>query len=215
MSEYKGKPLGSIGDMGTFSFHETKNIISGEGGALLLNSETSAYVYNDCEKGTNRKAFSRGEVDKYSWVDIGSSYLPSDLIAAYLWAQMEEADAITQRRLMLWETYHQELETALGAAPFKMAVVPADCVHNAHMYYILLPDSESRDHLIEFLKNCGVHAVFHYVPLHSSKMGRKFGRVSGDLSITDDLSGRLLRLPLWLGVACTKEKRSCVRLVEL
>ncbi|MFC1695170.1 dTDP-4-amino-4,6-dideoxygalactose transaminase [Pseudomonadota bacterium] len=207
MSTYKGRPLGSIGQMGTLSFHETKNIISGEGGALLVNGEREAGRAEIIrEKGTNRKAFFRGEVDKYSWVDIGSSFLPSDMIAAYLWAQMEEADAITKRRLMLWDNYHRELEALEEQGLLRRPVVPADCQHNAHMYYILLPSAEKRSTLIEQLKSKGIHSVFHYVPLHSSEMGRKIGRASGGLERTTDLASRLLRLPMWLGMEVHQEE---------
>jgi dTDP-4-amino-4,6-dideoxygalactose transaminase len=201
LSSYKGRPLGSIGDIGTLSFHETKNIISGEGGAVLLNSDSrSKRAEIIREKGTNRKAFFRGEVDKYSWVDIGSSYLPSDLIAAFLWAQMEDADRITARRLALWETYHHELAGLEEHGALRRPIIPESCVHNAHMYYILLPSIDARSRLIDHLKSRSIHAVFHYIPLHDSLMGKKHGRTSGELKITSDLSGRLLRLPLWLGV---------------
>jgi len=207
MSTYKGKPLGSIGEFGTLSFHETKNIISGEGGAILINKHEQANRAEIIrEKGTNRKAFFRGEVDKYSWVDIGSSYLPSELIAAYLWAQFEEADSITKRRLMLWDTYHRELKPLEEQGLLRRPIVPSDCTHNAHLYYVLLPTKEKRDQLIEYLKGCGIHSVFHYVPLHSSKMGRKIGRKSGNLSNTENLAGRLVRLPLWLGIEVHQEE---------
>jgi dTDP-4-amino-4,6-dideoxygalactose transaminase len=201
LSSYNGKPLGGIGDIGTLSFHETKNIISGEGGAILLNSETyAARAEIIREKGTNRKAYFRGEVDKYSWVDIGSSYLPSDLIAAYLWAQIEEADAITNRRIRLWNSYHEALASLEQSGHLRRPIIPDGCMHNAHMYYILLPDQEIRSALISYLKSKNIHAVFHYVPLHESKMGQIQGRISGDLSLTSELAGRVLRLPLWLGV---------------
>jgi dTDP-4-amino-4,6-dideoxygalactose transaminase len=207
MSSYKGQPLGSIGDIGTLSFHETKNIISGEGGAILINRyELASRGEIIRDKGTDRKAFFRGEVDKYSWVDIGSSFLPSELIAAYLWAQIEEADAITKRRLLLWETYHRGLKPLEDQGVLRRPVVPSDCDHNAHMYYILLPDQQTRDALIEHLKSCGIHSVFHYVPLHNSKMGRLKGRPGGSLANTEDLSGRLLRLPFWLGVEVHQEE---------
>ena len=207
MSSYKGRPLGSIGHMGTLSFHETKNIISGEGGAILLNGESEARRAEIIrEKGTNRKAFFRGEVDKYSWVDIGSSFLPSDMIAAYLWAQMEEADAITNRRLMLWDTYHRELEALEDQGLLRRPVIPEDCRHNAHMYYILLPTHEKRTALIEHLKSKGIHSVFHYVPLHDSEMGLAHGRPAGNLDQTTELSLRLLRLPLWLGMEVHQEE---------
>jgi dTDP-4-amino-4,6-dideoxygalactose transaminase len=207
MASYKGRPLGSIGDMGTLSFHETKNIISGEGGALLLNSEEHcrrAEIVR--EKGTDRKAFFRGEVDKYSWVDTGSSYLPSDLIAAYLWAQMEEAGGITRRRLMLWETYHDGLKDLEDQGLLRRPVIPDNCEHNAHMYYVLLPSPDARTDLIKHLQSKGIHAVFHYVPLHSSSMGQKAGRSIGELSNTTSLSERIVRLPLWLGVEIYQEE---------
>lgn len=200
-SSYKGRPLGAIGHIGTLSFHETKNIISGEGGAVLLNGDLrSKRAEIIREKGTNRKAFFRGEVDKYSWVDIGSSYLPSDLIAAFLWAQMEEASEITSRRLAMWDIYHKELKTLEQQELLRRPIIPAECTHNAHMYYILLPTIDVRTALVSHLKSKGIHAVFHYTPLHSSVMGLKHGRTSGDLTYTSDLSERLLRLPLWLGL---------------
>ena len=201
LSNYKGRPLGAIGHIGTLSFHETKNIISGEGGALLLNDVRQtkrAEIIR--EKGTNRKAFFRGEVDKYSWVDIGSSFLPSDLIAAFLWAQMEEAEAITGRRVNMWDTYHHDLQPLEEQGLLRRPFIPEDCKHNAHMYYILLPSVEKRTALIDHLKSKGIHAVFHYAPLHDSVMGLKHGRSSGVLSNTSELSERLLRLPLWLGM---------------
>jgi dTDP-4-amino-4,6-dideoxygalactose transaminase len=200
-SSYKGRSLGSIGHIGTLSFHETKNIISGEGGALLLNDASLADRAEVIrEKGTNRKAFYRGEVDKYSWVDIGSSYLPSDLIAAFLWAQMEDADDITHRRIAMWNTYHRELEALEEQGLLRRPIVPENCVHNAHMYYILLPSVDQRTALIDYLKSKGIHAVFHYTPLHESEMGRKHGRCAGEVKHTSNLAGRLLRLPLWLGL---------------
>ena len=206
LSSYKGRPLGAIGHIGTLSFHETKNIISGEGGAVLLNDTLrSKRAEIIREKGTNRKAFFRGEVDKYSWVDIGSSYLPSDLIAAFLWAQMEEAEDITRRRIEMWKTYDCELQTLAEKGLLRQPIVPEECVHNAHMYYILLPSAEKRAELINHLKSKGIHAVFHYTPLHDSVMGRKHGRSSGELEHTSELSGRVLRLPLWLGLEALQE----------
>jgi len=200
MSTYKGKPLGALGHMGAYSFHETKNIIAGEGGALLVNdgrfSERAEIIR---EKGTNRSKFFRGEVDKYTWVDIGSSYLPSELVAAFLLAQMEEADSITARRLKIWQFYHEQFAELEAAGCLRRPVVPAECQHNAHMYYILLPDEPARAQLIARLKSEGIHSVFHYIPLHSSPMGRQVGRVSGSMNVTDDISERLLRLPLWIG----------------
>lgn len=201
MSTYKGRPLGSIGHLGALSFHETKNIISGEGGALLVNdprfAEQSEIIR---EKGTNRSLFFRGQVDKYTWVNFGSSYLPSELIAAFLWAQMEEADAITRRRLDIWDSYHDSFEALETQGNIRRPIVPAGCTHNAHMYYLLLPDLDRRTAFIAALRQKGVGTVFHYVPLDSSPMGEKYGRKSGVLTQTQQLSERLVRLPLWLGL---------------
>jgi dTDP-4-amino-4,6-dideoxygalactose transaminase len=201
MSTYKGQPLGAIGQLATVSFHETKNIISGEGGALLVNAEQfveRAVILR--EKGTNRSQFFRGQVDKYTWVDIGSSFLPGEIIGAFLWAQMEEADAITKRRLKMWDTYHQSLAPLEKAGKIRRPIVPAECQHNAHMYYVLLPDLRRRTEFIAKLKEKDIAAVFHYVPLHNSPMGIKHCRSIGDLPITRDISDRLVRLPLWLGL---------------
>lgn len=201
MSTYKGRPLGSIGHMGCLSFHETKNIISGEGGALLINdphlAERAEVIR---EKGTNRSKFFRGQVDKYTWVDMGSSYLPSELIAAFLWAQMEEADAITDRRLAIWDVYHRGLAGLEASGTIRRPFIPEGCRHNAHMYYIVLPDVSTRMKTIETLKSKGIHTVFHYVPLHSALAGMKHGVTRTNLAVTDDMSERLLRLPVWLGV---------------
>ena len=200
-SSYKGRPLGSIGHLATLSFHETKNIISGEGGALLINSvdmcERAEIIR---EKGTNRSQFFRGQVDKYTWVDFGSSYLPSDLVGAFLWAQMEESKAITRKRLDIWNEYHSAFKELEGQGKIRRPIIPSECAHNAHMYYLLLPDFESRTSLIDSLSKGGIGTVFHYVPLHSSPMGKKVARVSGELHVTEDLSVRLVRLPLWLGL---------------
>ena len=201
MSTYKGRPLGSIGHMAALSFHETKNIISGEGGALLINDPRfveRAEVIR--EKGTNRSAFFRGQVDKYTWVDVGSSYLPGEIVAAFLWAQMEEADAINKRRLEIWGNYHQGFASLEMAEKVRRPSVPRECVHNAHMYYLLLPSLALRTEFIERLKTNGVHTVFHYIPLHSSPRGRIVGRSSGDMRHTDHTGDRLVRLPLWLGL---------------
>lgn len=201
MSTYKGRALGSIGHMGCFSFHETKNIISGEGGAVLINDpELTERAEIIREKGTNRSNFFRGRVDKYTWVDIGSSYLPGEIIAAFLWAQMEAAEIINQRRLKLWGAYHDGLVSLEHEGKIRRPLIPLECTHNAHMYYILLPSHEGRDKLISKLKDEGINAVFHYVPLHSSPAGLRFSKTSGDLLLTDDISDRLLRLPLWCGL---------------
>ena len=201
MSTYKGRPLGSIGHMAALSFHETKNIIAGEGGALLINDprfvERAEMIR---EKGTNRSQFFRGQVDKYTWVDVGSSYLPGEVIAAFLWAQMEEADAINKRRLDIWSNYHQWFTSLEKAGKVKRPSVPRECVHNAHMYYLLLPSLERRTALIERLKSKGVHTVFHYIPLHSSPRGKTVGRAAGDMTNTDNAGDRLVRLPMWLGL---------------
>ncbi|MEA1051634.1 dTDP-4-amino-4,6-dideoxygalactose transaminase [Lamprobacter modestohalophilus] len=201
MSTYKGRALGSIGSLGCLSFHETKNIISGEGGALLVNDtnliERAEIVR---EKGTNRTQFFRGQVDKYTWCDLGSSYLPGELIAAFLWAQMEEAREITRRRLGIWQQYQAFFEKFERSDLLSRPIIPKDCVHNAHMYYLLLPSLEVRTAFMAIMRKRGVSSVFHYVPLHSSPAGRKYGRISGDMAVTDEVSDRLIRLPLWIGL---------------
>ena len=201
MADYRGRPLGSIGQFAALSFHETKNLISGEGGALLVNdprfAERAEIVW---EKGTNRSQFFRGEVDKYTWVDVGSSYLPGEIVAAFLWAQMERAEAITGRRLAMWARYHEAFADLEAAGQVRRPVIPEHCRHNAHMYYLLLPDGESRTAFIRRLAELGIHSVFHYVPLHASPFGRESGRPGGDLRVTEDVSERLVRLPLWLGL---------------
>jgi dTDP-4-amino-4,6-dideoxygalactose transaminase len=198
LSKYRGRPLGSFGSLAATSFHETKNVISGEGGALLVNDPAlidRAEVIQ--EKGTNRQRFFRGQVDKYTWVDLGSSYAPSEINAAFLWAQLERAESITQRRLELWRRYHDALAELERRERLRRPTVPPESTNNAHMYYVLLATSEERSRLIALLEEAGVLAVFHYVPLHSSIAGRRWGRTFGDLSVTDDVSDRLLRLPLW------------------
>lgn len=201
MSTYKGRPLGSIGHLGAYSFHETKNIISGEGGALLINDERfAARAEIIREKGTNRGQFFRGQVDKYTWVDIGSSYLPGEVIAAFLWAQMEEAQAITDQRLAIWQQYHEAFATLENAGKLRRPIVLEGCKHNAHMYYILLESLEKRTGVTAQLKEQGVNSVFHYVPLHSAPAGKKYGWAHGELKHTENLADRLLRLPLWVGL---------------
>jgi len=201
LAGYKGRALGSIGHLAAYSFHETKNIISGEGGALLINdarfAERAEIIW---EKGTNRSSFFRGEVDKYTWVDIGSSFLPGELIAAFLWAQLEQGKEITRRRLDIWQGYHQAFADAEKAGLLLRPKIPADCSHNAHMYYLLLPDMQQRSAMISALKAEGVHSVFHYVPLHLAPAGLRFGRAHGQLDVTVELADRLLRLPLWVGL---------------
>jgi dTDP-4-amino-4,6-dideoxygalactose transaminase len=198
MSSWRGRPLGSIGEMGCISFHETKNVISGEGGALLVNDEALAERAEIVhEKGTNRSQFLRGQVDKYTWVEVGSSYPPSEITAAFLWAQLAEADSITERRLRIWRAYHEAFAPLETAGLARRPIVPADCVHNAHLYYLLLPDGEARDRTIAALDRRGVNSVFHYVPLHDSPVGARVGRVSGSLEVTEDAARRLVRLPMW------------------
>jgi dTDP-4-amino-4,6-dideoxygalactose transaminase len=201
MSRYKGKPVGSLGHLAALSFHQTKNIVSGEGGALLINDprlmERAEIIR---EKGTNRSKFFRGEVDKYTWVDVGSSYLPSDLISALLWAQLEQADYIQQRRQDIWQYYHESFAELEEQGEVQRPTILEECQHNAHMYYLLLQDLETRTNLLAYLKSRGVQSTFHYVPLHSSPAGRKYGRTSGNLTVTDDLSDRILRLPLGAGM---------------
>lgn len=207
MSSYKGRPLGSIGHMSCLSFHETKNIISGEGGALLINDSSLAHRAEIIrEKGTNRSQFFRGQVDKYTWCDIGSSYLPGELIAAFLWAQMEASDDITNRRLSIWNVYHQAFQRLEQEDKLRRPIVPLGCANNAHMYYLLLPDIEQRTVFIEKLKQKGVAAVFHYVPLHRSPAGERYGRAQGDLPVTVELADRLVRLPLWIGLEDIQEE---------
>ena len=199
MSASEGRPLGGFGHLAALSFHETKNIISGEGGALLVNDPLLAERAEIIrEKGTNRAQFFRGQVDKYTWYDIGSSYLPSELIAAFLWAQMQEADDITQRRLAMWARYHEAFAGIEREGLVRRPVLPPTCQHNAHMYYLLLPDLERRTAFIGHLRQKGIGAVFHYVPLHSSDAGLRFGRASGAMTETDAYSERLVRLPLWV-----------------
>jgi len=201
MSSYKGRALGSIGHMGTFSFHETKNIISGEGGAILINDDEFALRAEIIrEKGTNRSQFYRGQVDKYTWQDIGSSYLPGEDVAAFLLAQLEQAEDITKKRMAIWERYHQALEHLALEGLIKRPFIPEGCKHNAHMYYVVLNSLAERTELIGKFKAQNIHPVFHYVPLHSAPAGIKYGRVSGEMKNTNAISDRILRLPLWIGV---------------
>ena len=198
---YNGRPLGSFGELAALSFHETKNIIAGEGGALLINDDRhSDRAEIIREKGTNRSRFFRGQVDKYTWCDIGSSFLPGEIAAAFLWAQMGEAEAITQRRIAIWNRYHAAFSDLERAGRLRRPVVPQNCVHNAHMYYVLLRDLAERTRFIDHLKRRDVHAVFHYVPLHDSPAGLQLARVHGSMQHTVELSERIVRLPLWLGL---------------
>lgn len=198
MSSYKGKALGTIGDFGCFSFHETKNYSMGEGGALLIRDEKyveDAEVFR--EKGTNRSKFFRGQVDKYRWINYGSSYLPSDMNAAYLWAQLELAEEINSHRLSLWNQYYETLLALQEKGILELPVIPEGCVHNAHMFYVKAKDVEERARLISFLKENEILSVFHYVPLHTAPAGLKFGRFHGEDTYTTRESERLLRLPMF------------------
>ena len=198
MSSYKGKALGTIGDFGCYSFHETKNYAMGEGGAVLVNNP--AYVERAeilREKGTNRSKFFRGQVDKYTWVDIGDSFLPSELNAAYLWAQLEMADEINEDRLHSWQRYWDAFQDLAAAGRVTLPTIPVDCVHNAHMFYIKCKDLDERTALISFLKQRDILAVFHYVPLHSAPAGLRFGRFAGEDRYTTAESDRLVRLPMY------------------
>ncbi|QAA94695.1 dTDP-4-amino-4,6-dideoxygalactose transaminase [Pollutimonas thiosulfatoxidans] len=202
MAKYKGKVLGSLGDLGAYSFHETKNIISGEGGALLVNEPGLAVRAEIIrEKGTDRSRFFRGEVDKYTWQEVGSSFLPGEIIAAFLWAQIEQAANITQRRVASWEYYHASLATLERQGVIRRPIVPSDCEHNAHMYYVLLSSDFDRQSVLHQLKENGVYSVFHYVPLHSSPGGLRYGRIAGGMEITDMQAERIIRLPLWVGLS--------------
>lgn len=210
MSTYKGKPLGTIGDFGCYSFHETKNLSMGEGGALLIrNRDDYERAEIIREKGTNRSKFFRGEIDKYTWVDAGSSYLPSELNAAYLCAQLESIDEIQKDRMGSWNSYHELLKPLADKGSIELPVIPVDCVHNAHMFYIKAKDLEERTQLISHLKSKEIGAVFHYIPLHSAPAGKKFGRFHGEDRYTTKESERLLRLPLWYGLEKPMIERVC------
>lgn len=201
MSTYKGRPLGTIGDLGAYSFHETKNVIAGEGGALLCRDEEFAELAEIVrEKGTNRSRFFRGQVDKYTWVDLGSSFLPGEIAAAFLAAQLEMAESITAQRMALWDHYHAWAKKYEDNGILRRPVIPPHCQHNAHMYYLLLPNLESRAQFIARMREQEVQCVFHYIPLHSSPAGQRLGRTAGHMSVTDDVSDRLVRMPLWLGL---------------
>jgi dTDP-4-amino-4,6-dideoxygalactose transaminase len=200
MASYRGRPLGALGDLAAFSFHETKNIQCGEGGALVMNdsrwAERAEILW---EKGTDRSKFTRGQVDKYTWVDVGSSFLPGEVTAAFLWAQLEAAEAITAARIALWQSYADACSELVDAG-VELPAVPAECTHNAHLFRVLLPRHVSRGDVIGSLNRRGVNAVFHYVPLHSAPAGLRHGRAAGLLPVTDDCSARLVRLPLWVGM---------------
>jgi dTDP-4-amino-4,6-dideoxygalactose transaminase len=200
-SRYKGRVLGSIGDYGCYSFHETKNFSMGEGGAILIrNAKDIEAAEIIREKGTNRSKFFRGEIDKYTWVEAGSSYLPSELNAAYLWAQLEQADIIEKDRMKSWDLYYELLTPLKEQGRIELPYVPDECEHNAHMFYIKTKDLEERTRLISYLKENEVYAVFHYIPLHNSPAGQKYGRFSGEDRYTTKESERLLRLPMYYGL---------------
>jgi len=216
LSTYKSKALGALGHLGCLSFHETKNVISGEGGALLVNEEDwvqRAEIIR--EKGTNRSQFFRGQVDKYTWVEVGSSYLPGEIIAAFLWAQLQEAEVITRQRLEVWNAYHEVFGQLEAQERLRRPIVPEHCQHNGHLYYLLLRDLKDRTNFIETMKEEGINCVFHYVPLHSSPAGKKYGRVSGNLSVTESISERLVRLPMWVGLEDVQERITETALKEL
>lgn len=202
MSEYKGKALGAIADYGCYSFHETKNYSMGEGGALLIKNEDDIELAEIIrEKGTNRSRFLRGQIDKYTWVEAGSSYLPSDMNAAYLWAQLQEADKINDDRLAAWDRYYKGFEELEQKGYVTRPIIPEECKHNAHMFYLKAENLETRTKLISFLKENGVMAVFHYVPLHSAPAGEKFGEFVGEDKYTTRESDRLVRLPMYYGLS--------------
>lgn len=200
-SEYEGKKLGSFGDLSTLSFHETKNVIAGEGGALLINNDTfkdRAEIIR--EKGTNRASFQRGEKAKYTWQDLGSSFLPGELIAAFLYAQLMEIEKITQKKREIWYSYFNGLKGLEEKGYVQLPQIPSSCHHNGHLFYFLLNDEKTRIKLINFLKGNGIQSVFHYIPLHSSPAGIRYGKKSGSLVQTENISSRILRLPSWNGL---------------
>jgi dTDP-4-amino-4,6-dideoxygalactose transaminase len=201
LSRYKGKYLGTLGEIGALSFHETKNIISGEGGAVLINSDRyreRAEIIR--EKGTNRAKFFRREIEEYTWIDLGSSYLPSEIVAAFLLAQLEQIRELTDRRKQIWHHYHEAFSEFEADERLRRPIVPSDCDHNGHLYYILLPNREDRTRVVDGFKKMGIYAPFHYVPLHSSPAGIRFGRAFGALPMTDRAGNCLVRLPIWLGL---------------
>lgn len=205
---YKGRPLGGIGDLGALSFHETKNLISGEGGALVIQDNEllqRAEIIRD--KGTNRASFFRGEVDKYTWVDLGSSFLPSELVAAFLYAQLEEANRVMSRRRAIFQSYRRALEDLEQRGWLRLPEIPEDCRHNGHMFYILLPTGEQRNGLLDYFKRVGINAVFHYIPLHESPMGLRVADLRGTLPVTEEMSRRLLRLPCYYGLTDEQQGR--------
>lgn len=217
MSTYKGKPLGTFGTFGCLSFHETKNYSMGEGGALLINDNDENFVERAeiiREKGTNRSKFFRGQIDKYTWVDFGSSYLPSELNAAYLYAQLEQAEKINNDRLKSWNRYYERLKPLADRGSIELPIVPEGCVHNAHMFYIKAKNLEERSRLIEHLKKNGILAVFHYIPLHSAPAGMKYGRFHGEDRFTTMESERLVRLPMYYGLSESDLDKVCESIAD-
>jgi len=213
MAAYREQASGAIGTLGCYSFHETKNIISGEGGALLVNDPAlieQAEIIR--EKGTDRSRFFRGQVDKYTWQAAGSSYLPGELIAAFLWAQMEEARQITASRIKRWHCYHRLLTGLEASGHLRRPIIPVECRHNAHMYYIVLPSRRERDGLLNHLQTEGIGAVFHYIPLHSSPAGRKYCRIGSSMHNTDNFAARILRLPLFTDLQKYDIQRVCAEI---
>lgn len=197
-SFYQNKPLGTLGHLGAYSFHATKNIISGEGGALLINDEDFVnFAEIIREKGTNRSQFLRGEIDKYTWQEKGSSFLPGEITAAFLLCQLEEMKEINNKRLAIWNYYHEQLESLETKNFLKRPFVPSDCIHNAHIYYVILNKPNTQEAFLKFMKNNGIQCTSHYVPLHSSPAGLKYGRSSGDLPVTNKIAEQIVRLPLW------------------
>jgi dTDP-4-amino-4,6-dideoxygalactose transaminase len=201
LSRYNGRFLGTVGDIGALSFHESKNVISGEGGAIIVNNEKfceRAEIIR--EKGTNRTKFFRGEISKYNWVDIGSSYLPGEIIAAYLFAQFEQAQELTVCRMKIWSCYHRAFEECEKAGLLRRPVIPSNCQHNGHLYYLEMPDPAARSRLVDGLKARGIYAPFHYVPLHTSPAGLRFGQARHPLPVTERAGECLVRLPIWIGM---------------
>lgn len=208
MAKYKGKALGNIGHLGSYSFHETKNVISGEGGALLVNDPNLAPRAEIIrEKGTDRGRFHRGEVDKYTWQEIGSSFLPGELVAAFLWAQLEDAERITTERLASWNFYDDSLKELESTGVLRRPIIPPDCEHNAHMYYVLLSPDIDRQKVLEHFRKDDIWPVFHYVPLHDSPAGKRYARTHGSLEMTESLAERLIRLPLWVGITQEQQEQ--------
>ena len=208
-SMYKGRPLGTIGDFGCLSFHETKNFSMGEGGAIIINTGNDDFERAEIirEKGTDRSKFLRGQVDKYTWRDYGSSYLPSDMNAAYLWAQLEKADEIQGYRMKVWNAYQSAFSDLEKQGKIRLPIIPDGCTHNAHMFYLITKNLDERTKFISFMREKDILAVFHYIPLHSAPAGVKFGRFDGNDEVTTPYSERLVRLPLYYGLTESDQKK--------